>query len=138
MVYRGPNVSLGYAECLDDLKKGDENQGELHTGDVAKFDTDGYFYITGRLKRFVKVWGNRCNLDSVEQMVKTITSNCACVGVDDKITIFVAEEVDDKVIINMFGEKTGLNTRAFEVRHIDVIPKNASGKVQYKELQALL
>jgi len=138
LVYRGPNVSLGYAECLDDLKKGDENQGELHTGDVAKFDTDGYFYITGRLKRFVKVWGNRCNLDSVEQMMKTITSNCACVGVDDKITIFVAEEVDDKAIINMFGEKTGLNTRAFEVRHIDVIPKNASGKVQYKELQALL
>ncbi len=81
--------------------------------------------------------GNCCT-DSVEQMVKTITSNCACVGVDDKITIFVAEEVDDKVIINMFGEKTGLNTRAFEVRHIDVIPKNASGKVQYKELQALL
>lgn len=138
LVYRGPNVSLGYAECVDDLKKGDENNGELHTGDVAKFDTDGYFYITGRLKRFVKVWGNRCNLDSVEQMVKTVTSNCACVGVDDKITIFVAEETDDKAIITILCEKTGLNIRAFEVRHIDVIPKNTSGKVQYKELQALL
>lgn len=138
LVYYGPNVSLGYAECPDDLKKGDENQGELHTGDIAQFDADGYFYITGRLKRFVKVWGNRCNLDSVEQMMKTITPNCACVGVDDKITIFVTEEVNDKAIINMFGEKTGLNIRAFEVRHIDTIPKNESGKIQYKELQALL
>jgi acyl-coenzyme A synthetase/AMP-(fatty) acid ligase len=138
LVYQGPNVSLGYAECPEDLKKGDENKGELHTGDVAKFDSDGYFYITGRLKRFVKIWGNRCNLDSVEHMVKTITSNCACVGVDDKITVFVADAVNDKAIISMLCEKTGLNIRAFEVRYIDAIPKNTSGKVQYKDLQKLI
>ena len=55
LVYEGPNVSLGYAECRADLAKGDENHGVLHTGDVARRDADGYYYITGRMKRFVKV-----------------------------------------------------------------------------------
>lgn len=39
------------------------------------------------MKRFVKIWGNRTNLDTIEQLVKAITPNCACGGVDDLITI---------------------------------------------------
>ena len=50
------------------------------------------------MKRFVKVWGNRCNLDATEQLVKAITTSCACVGVDDKITVFVTESgLEDKI-----------------------------------------
>ncbi len=138
LVYKGPNVSLGYAECRDDLAKGDENNGVLHTGDVARRDADGYYYITGRLKRFVKIWGNRCNLDAVEQLVKEVTVSCACVGVDDKITVFVTEDGLEERIIGLLTEKTGLNNRAFEVRCINEIPKSASGKIQYPDLQALL
>lgn len=138
LVYKGTNVSMGYAECIADLGKGDENHGELHTGDVARRDADGYYYITGRMKRFVKVWGNRCNLDATEQLVKSITTNCACAGVDDKITIFVTEEGLDASIKSLLSEKMGLNTRAFAVKVIAEIPKNASGKVQYAELQKLL
>ncbi len=138
LVYEGPNVSLGYSECRADLAKGDENHGVLHTGDIARRDADGYYYITGRLKRFVKVWGNRCNLDATEQLVKSITTNCACAGVDDKITVFVTETGLDAQIIGLLSEKTGLNNRAFEVRVISEIPKNDSGKIQYAELQKLL
>lgn len=136
LVYKGPNVSMGYAECIADLAKGDENNGELHTGDVARFDADGYFYITGRLMRFVKVWGNRCNLDATEQIVKVgVTTDCACVGVDDLITIFVTKEGLDQEIKSLLSSKMGLNVRAFAVKVIDEIPKNASGKTQYAELQ---
>lgn len=138
LVYEGPNVSLGYAECRADLAKGDENNGVLHTGDVARRDADGYYYITGRLKRFVKVWGNRCNLDATEQMVKTITTSCACVGVDDKITVFVTEPGLEDQIIRMLVDKTGLNNRAFEVRMIDAIPVKSSGKLDYPALQAMI
>lgn len=138
LVYYGPNVSLGYAECREDLAKGDENNGELHTGDVAYKDKEGFYYISGRLKRFAKVWGNRCNLDAVEQLVKIVTPDCACVGVDDKITIFVLEKGIGNVIINMLAEKTGLNNRAFSVIEIDTIPKSDSGKVLYPELQKLI
>lgn len=138
LIYEGENVSLGYAECRADLAKGDENNGILKTGDVARRDEDGFYYITGRLKRFVKIWGNRCNLDAIEQIVKSITFNCACVGVDDKITVFVTEDGLSDQIICLLSEKTGLNSRAFEVRVIDSIPKNDSGKAQYAVLQELL
>lgn len=138
LVYIGPNVSLGYAECRADLAKGDENHGELHTGDVARRDSDGFYYITGRMKRFVKVWGNRCNLDATEQMVKSITTSCACVGVDDKITIFVTEQGLEETIIKLLAEKTGFNTKAFEVRVIEAIPVKSSGKIDYPAMQAML
>lgn len=138
LIYEGPNVSLGYAECRGDLAKGDENNGVLHTGDVARRDADGFYYITGRLKRFVKIWGNRCNLDATEQLVKSITTSCACVGVDDKITVFVTETGLEDRIVQLLTEKTGLNSRAFEVRRIETIPVRNSGKIDYPELQKML
>lgn len=138
LVYKGENVCLGYAELRADLAKGDENYGELHTGDIAKFDEDGFFYITGRMKRFVKIWGNRTNLDAIEQLVKVITPNCACGGVDDLITIFVIEDGLDDSIKALLVEKTGFNPRAFQVKKIDAIPVKTSGKIDYPELQKML
>lgn len=138
LVYSGPNVSLGYAECRADLAKGDENKGVLHTGDLARRDSDGFYYITGRLKRFVKIWGNRCNLDAVEQIVKTQVPECACVGVDDRITVFVTSVGRENDIVAFLTRKTGLNAKAFEVRQIESIPRTPSGKTEYAELQQLI
>ena len=138
LIYEGPNVCMGYAECIEDLSKGDENHGVLHTGDVARFDSDGYFYITGRMKRFVKVWGNRCNLDATEQLVKTITTSCACVGVDDKITVFVTQDGLEDRIKSYLVDKTGLNIRAFDVKVVDVIPTLSSGKLDYQTMQKMI
>ena len=138
LLYKGENVCLGYAETREDLSKGDENHGVLHTGDIARFDSDGFFYITGRMKRFVKIWGNRTNLDATEQLVKSITANCACAGVDDQITVFVTEDGLEEKIVSMLTEKTGLNAVAFRVRKIDSIPVKTSGKIDYPALQAML
>lgn len=138
LVYEGPNVCMGYADCIEDFAKGDENHGVLHTGDVAHLDEDGFFYITGRMKRFVKIWGNRCNLDATEQLVKSVTTNCACVGEDDKITVFVTEEGLEDQIKSYLVEKTGLNIRAFEVKVIEQIPTKDSGKLDYQKLQTMI
>ena len=135
LIYQGENVSLGYAECAVDLMKGDENHGVLHTGDMARVDEDGFYYITGRKKRFVKVWGNRCNLDQVEQLVKPITTTCACAGVDDHITVFVTKDGLEKEIKDLLASKTGLNPIAFQVKVIDAIPVKDSGKIDYQLLQ---
>lgn len=138
LLYKGENVCLGYAECREDLMMGDENHGVLHTGDIAKFDADGFFYITGRMKRFVKVWGNRTNLDATEQLVKAITPNCACAGVDDLITVFVTKDGLEEQIKNLLVEKTGFNPRAFQIKMIEAIPVKSSGKIDYPELQKML
>ena len=138
LIYQGENVSLGYAESAEDLMKGDENQGVLHTGDMARVDEDGFYYITGRKKRFVKVWGNRCNLDQVEQLVKPITTTCACAGIDDHITVFVTKEGLEKEIKDLLASKTGLNPIAFAVKVIEAIPVKDSGKIDYQMLQQML
>ena len=138
LIYRGPNVSMGYADCAEDLLKGDENQGVLHTGDMARVDEDGFYYITGRKKRFVKIWGNRCNLDAVEQIVKQITPSCAVVGVDDLVTVFTTVDGVEQEIKALLMAKTGLNSRAFEVRVINAIPVKDSGKLDYQAMQALI
>lgn len=138
LTYQGDNVSMGYAESRLDLALGDENHGILKTGDIAHFDKDGFYYITGRIKRFVKVWGNRCNLDTVEQLVKTITTECACGGVDDKITVFVTEENLNDKIKAFLVDKTGFHPSAFSFKRIEVLPYTASGKVDYHKLQELL
>ena len=135
LIYQGENVSLGYAESAEDLMKGDENHGVLHTGDMARVDEDGFYYITGRKKRFVKVWGNRCNLDQVEQIVKSVTTSCACAGVDDKITIFTTTDGLEQEIKTLLSTKTGLNPVAFAVKVIESIPVKDSGKIDYQLLQ---
>ena len=138
LIYYGDNVSLGYAECAADLLKGDENHGRLATGDVAYRDQDGFYYITGRLKRFVKIWGNRCNLDQLEQIVKTITISCACVGVDDCVTIFTTQDGVEQEIKSLLTAKTRLNTRAFQVKKIDKIPTTLSGKLDYSAMKKMI
>lgn len=138
LIYQGENVSLGYAECAEDLIKGDENHGVLHTGDMARVDEDGFYYITGRKKRFVKVWGNRCNLDQVEQIVKSVTTSCACAGVDDKITVFTTTDGLEQEIKTLLSTKTGLNPVAFQVKVIDAIPVKDSGKIDYQLLQTCI
>jgi acyl-coenzyme A synthetase/AMP-(fatty) acid ligase len=140
LVYEGANVTLGYAECADDLAKGDERHGRLITGDMAKRDSEGFYYIVGRKKRFLKIFGNRVNLDETERLIKGSFPgiDCACGGVDDKMKIYVAtgtnHEMRQNEIRDFVAEKTHLNFTAFEVVEVETIPKNASGKTLYAEL----
>lgn len=135
LVYEGKNVTLGYAEKGEDLALGDERNGILETGDMAQFDEDGYYYIVGRKKRFLKIYGNRVNLDEVDRMIKgQFGIEAASTGVDDHMYLFVTAEKDADPVRDFVIAKTKLNPAAFKVIVIDEIPKNDSGKTLYKEL----
>ena len=136
LVYYGANVTLGYAECAEDLAKGDERHGKLVTGDMARVDEEGFYYIVGRKKRFLKIFGNRVNLDETERLIKGQFRDidCACGGVDDKMKIFITEQTKIQAIRDFIVEKTHLNFTAFDVQYLASIPKNASGKTLYSEL----
>ena len=136
LVYKGKNVTMGYAEKPEDLSKGDERNGTLYTGDMAQIDEDGFYYIVGRKKRFLKMFGNRVNLDEIDRMIKTEFDNVevACAGVDDHMYIFLTNEGICEEVKQFISKKTKLNGSAFKVKVIDEIPKNDSGKVLYKEL----
>jgi long-chain acyl-CoA synthetase len=134
LVYEGRNVSLGYAECGKELSKLDENKGVLITGDMAKRDDDGFYYIVGRKKRFVKIFGNRINLDETERLLKNIVSDCACVGNDDQMYIYINDKSRSDEVRNFISVKTGIHHSAFSIRIIEKIPKNSSGKTIYSGL----
>ena len=135
LVYEGRNVTLGYAEKGEDLILGDERHGILQTGDMAQFDQDGFYYIVGRKKRFLKIYGNRVNLDEIDRMIKgEYEIEVASAGVDDHMYIFVTDSKKADLVREFVVEKTKLNPAAFKVIVIDEIPKNDSGKTLYKEL----
>lgn len=134
LVYTGKNVSMGYAEYGADLQKEDENHGILFTGDIAKRDSDNFYSIVGRKKRFIKLFGNRVNLDETERLLKSILSDCACIGEDDHMQIYIADRTRTNEVRDFISSKTGIHHSAFTIKHIDIIPKNASGKTIYTNL----
>lgn len=135
--YRGPNVTMGYGVCREDLLKGDEWLGEYHTGDIAKRDKDGYYYIVGRKKRFLKLFGLRVSLDQCERLLKSdFEGDFACVGTDQKMIIYGTDQTAMSDVPKYMSDKLNMNILAFEARYIKEIPKNDSGKTVYATLPA--
>lgn len=139
LVYYGDNVSLGYAICREDLARGDDNQGRLVTGDMASRDTMGIYTIVGRKKRFLKVFGNRVGLDDIEHRLKASFAGieCAVGGEDDHIRVWVTGAYSPVEIKQFLTGTFQFHHSAFDVRQIETIPKNASGKTLYAQLEAL-
>jgi long-chain acyl-CoA synthetase len=134
--YRGSNVAMGYALNRADLSKGDEWNGTLNTGDLALRDIDGYYYITGRSNRFVKVFGKRVNLDDVQSFVSAQFGECACIGSEDIVKVFITQGFEHKAIKSALSEWTGINSIAFQVIDLETIPRNSSGKIEYRILDS--
>lgn len=132
LIYSGPNVMLGYAECREDLSKGDELHGVLRTGDLARLDADGYFFITGRLKRFLKLFGKRFNLDDVENIVsRNRALPVACFGNDDLLQVAVQGCKDTEEIREMVCKTFDLPRTAVNVVAVSELPRTLNGKINY-------
>ena len=136
LAYIGDNVTLGYAQVREDLKLGDERNGYLLTGDMAKMDEDGYFYIVGRKKRFLKLYGNRVNLDDLDVIIKKNYQGIdfASTGDDTGLRLYVNDESVVREMKEYIHNETGINPKAISLHYIEKIPRNGSGKILYKEL----
>ena len=55
LIFEGKNIFKGYAESYKNLETL-TNFSKLKTGDIAKFDKDGFFFITGRKKVYKDLW----------------------------------------------------------------------------------
>jgi acyl-CoA synthetase (AMP-forming)/AMP-acid ligase II len=135
LVYRGPNVMMGYATSRADLELGDVLGGVLRTGDMASLDREGFVYMTGRAKRDAKLFGLRINLDEVEDMLRKHGAT-AVIGRDEKLRIF-CEYGDDTCFEHYRKElaaRLQINYRAFEFVRIEKLPTKGSGKIDYQSL----
>ena len=137
LVYRGPNVAMGYAQRGEDLQLGDEWKGEIRTGDIAEFDEDGYLAITGRLKRYIKMGGHRVSLDEIDSMVMDeLNVLSVSVGTDDHLTVFVTDGRAKDPVSDFINQKIPAARTGFRVLVIPEVPQNEGGKILYTELQA--
>lgn len=133
--YRGPNVTMGYALKLEDLMLGDEFNGLYKTGDIARRDEDGYYFIIGRKSRFLKMLGYRVSLDQCERLIRDkYKIDCACGGTDKQMKIFVTSLNNHDKIKKFLSEKTGIYSSMFYVVKVDEIPRNTTGKILYSKL----
>lgn len=138
LVYRGQNVMLGYAESASDLALGATLEA-LPTGDLARRDADGHFWITGRLKRFVKLFGNRFGLDEVEQHLRAMGLDAGAVGRDDALMIGVVAAADTAAVLHQeLAAHYRLHPSAIQLYALDALPRNGAGKLLHGELQQTL
>ena len=135
LVYCGSNVTLGYAKSRMDLAKPDENKGVLYTGDMAKRDGDGFYYLVGRKKRFLKIFGNRVNLDEVENLLKKEGIENACTGQDDRMVVFLTDPLRAAAAEGFLVEHMRISRSGFIIRQIEEIPRSEAGKVLYSALE---
>ena len=132
LVIEGPNVTMGYADCREDLLNDDDFNGQYRTGDIAKRDNDGYYYIVGRYKRFLKLYGLRISLDECEKLVRNkFNVECACTGNDNGMIVYITDYRLTDQVTDFVTSTIGLSKHAFNVYHIKKIPKNNNGKIMY-------
>jgi long-chain acyl-CoA synthetase len=134
LIYSGPNVALGYASSRSDLARGDDFQGVLRTGDLASIDQDGLVTIAGRKKRFVKIFGNRINLEDVEISLRSKGIENACVGSDERITVYAEGDYRVEDIVKLVCDSSQTHRSAVRVVVSTTLPRAESGKIMYSKL----
>jgi len=134
LIFQGKNVSMGYAENIQDLQKEDENHGILKTGDLAYFDKDKFFFIKGRKNRIIKIVGNRFNLDEIEERMRKKRIQIACKNINDVLFIFHEKKSPKKKILEYISKITGQNIINFKCILLKKFPRTLNGKINYKKL----
>jgi acyl-CoA synthetase (AMP-forming)/AMP-acid ligase II/acyl carrier protein len=136
LVYRGPNVMMGYAHSADDLTKGG-GANVLHTGDLACLRANGNYYITGRKSRFSKIVGLRISLDEIEQWLHARGWQGIVSGDDKLIVAAITCHADVAELKGALAQRFGLPLSAVVALASDPIPTLPSGKFDYRKVLQL-
>ena len=136
IIYKGKNVSMGYASNLSDLNKGDINNLILRTGDIGYKDEDGYYYLVGRKDRFIKIHGLRVNLSEVEEIISKMNIKSMCLkGNANKILIYIKEKKKIEVLKKNLSQLLNLHPTTFVIQIIKEFPLNKNYKISYKKFK---
>jgi acyl-CoA synthetase (AMP-forming)/AMP-acid ligase II len=136
LVYSGPNVMMGYATTRDDLAGGAE-LSELATGDIAALLPNGFICLHGRARRFSKIAGLRIGHEAIEWALRAQGIDCAVTGTDQAITLHIPGRCDPEFATRA-AEAAGLPAHYVRLRCDTVLPRLASGKIDYRQLGEVL
>lgn len=133
LVYRGPNVMMGYASSRHELTHGPQLEC-LKTGDLAEMDDQGLFRICGRLKRISKIAGLRISHDAMEEALEKHGIRAAVVGDDRSIHAYSADPASEVVIKRILAAASGLTLLQVGATSQAELPRLSSGKIDYAAL----
>lgn len=133
LVYRGPNVMMGYAETRADLARGAE-LAELRTGDLATCDAAGLYRIAGRKARFSKIGGVRLGHDALEAALAREGIQAAVLGDDRQVTVF-HRAAPCRPVADIAARLSGLGPRHLRLKPLADLPRTGSGKTDYARLR---
>ncbi len=140
IVVSGPTLMKGYyrnrqatAAALRD--------GWLHTGDLGRRDSDGYFYITGRVKDLIITGGENVSPAEVEEVLRDhpAVADVAVIGTPhprwgEQVTAIVVvapgKTLDGAALSDYAGSRLAGFKKPRRVEFVDVLPRNAANKVQ--------
>jgi acyl-[acyl-carrier-protein]-phospholipid O-acyltransferase/long-chain-fatty-acid--[acyl-carrier-protein] ligase len=147
---RGPNVMKGYLNAEANAKF-QALGGWYDTGDIVSVDAEGYLHILGRMKRFAKVSGEMVSLTAVEDALAGAFPHY---GLHCQIAVITRpEENKGEALIAVTNEpkltldeiRDAIKARGLtnlsvprEIKVVKEIPKLGTGKVNHRELQALM
>ena len=136
ILFKGSNVSLGYANSFKDLKKGDLNNGKLYTGDLGFRDNQGYYFIIGRKKRFLKIVGHRISLDELEIQLRNFLKykSIYCTGTDNELVVLVRKKQIKNNLLNCLLKEYKINKNLIKIKFFNKIILTSSGKINYEAL----
>jgi len=135
---RGPQVMKGYLNNEEATRETIDEDGWLHTGDVAIADEHGYLSIVDRVKELIKYKGFQVAPAELEALLVThpAISDAAVIPVPDeeageipKAFCVLGGEATPDEIMQFVGEKVSSYKRVRQVEIVDEIPKSASGKI---------
>ncbi|MBU3751000.1 MAG: AMP-binding protein, partial [Mycobacterium sp.] len=134
LVYRGPNVMMGYAESKADLATG-ATLTALHTGDVARELGDGLYQVVGRRDRFVKLYGLRIDLQRVEAAASAPGAPAMCVESGGRLLVAAARPAAQRQVLQRrTAAAAGLPVDAVRAVCLAELPVLPSGKPDYARL----
>lgn len=145
--FRGPNVMAGYLNNEEATRSTIDDDGFLHTGDLAQVDEHGCVYIVDRLKELIKYKGYQVPPAELEAVLLSHDSiaDAAVVGVVDTESgeeipkAFVVRQPDASLteaeVMEFVAGQVAPYKKVRRVEFIDAIPKSASGKILRKDLK---
>ncbi|MGH2749295.1 MAG: 4-coumarate--CoA ligase family protein [Actinomycetota bacterium] len=141
---RGPQVMKGYLNNDEATSFTIDADGWLHSGDIGRVDSDGYFFLVDRLKELIKYKGMQvapAELESVLLSHPQIT-DAAVIGVADeeagevpKAFVVIQQELSEDEIKAFVAERVAPHKKVRLVEVVDEIPKSASGKILRRVLK---
>jgi len=135
LVYRGPNVMMGYAHRPADLALG-KTVDALHTGDIARCGSDGLYEVIGRSSRFVKMYGLRIDLQHVEATMRDHGVTAFCTDADDRLAVAAAGHNEGEVQ-RVAAAAAGVPAGAVQAVTVAELPMLPSGKPDYQTVRDL-